>query len=75
MLRVGDDPRIDLVGHFRLLPADSRDGVLPQLPQVDGVIRGVDERPTLATHGLRRYSRAVELELQRVEDRASRGRF
>lgn len=75
VLRIGNHPRVDLVGHLRLLPADSRDGVLTQLPQVDGVIRGVDACPPLTPHGLRRCRRAVELELQRVEDRASRGRF
>jgi hypothetical protein len=70
LLRVGDNPRVDLVGHLWLLPADSRDGILSQLPQVDGVIRGVDERPTLTPHGF--AAAAVPSSLSFSESRTAR---
>jgi hypothetical protein len=62
LLRVGHNAGVDLVGHLRFLPADSRDGVLAQLPQVDRIVGSVDERPPLTPHGFSGCGRTVELE-------------
>ncbi|MFH9852833.1 UvrB domain 3-containing protein [Streptomyces althioticus] len=37
LLRVGDNPRIDLIGHLRLLPADSRDAEHTEAAEKPGV--------------------------------------
>ncbi len=75
LLRIGDDARIDLIRDLRLLPANRRDRILTELPQVNRVVRGVDEGPPLPLHGLSRCRGAVELQLQPVEHRTGSCRF
>lgn len=70
LLGVRDNARGDLVGDLRFLPADGRDRVFAQLPQVDRIIGGIDERPSLTSHGL--GCRGVPSSLSFSESRTAR---